>query len=106
MQDQKIELDNLSEDIQKAQLAIPQVQSSMDEAVFKLSEGLGMAPDTFSELQCVIDQFGEFNSSVQEWGEWIEPAQATLEECQGVWRNQAHLEEINQKLQVLHLVSF
>jgi len=72
----------------------------MEEAASKLSEGLGIAPDTESELQCVIDQFNEYNSSVQEWSQWIEPAQATLEECQGEWLNQAHLEDINQKLQV------
>lgn len=92
----------MSEDIRKANLEVPQVETSITEAETKLAEGLGLAPDTESELQCVIDQFGEYNASVQEWSAWFYPAQATLEECQGAWMNRACLEEIDEKLQVIY----
>lgn len=96
----------MSEDIRKANLEVPEVETSITEAGAKLAEGLGQAPDTASELQCVIDQFVEYNTSVQEWSAWFYPAQATLEECQEIWLNRACLEEINEKLQVQNNSSF
>ena len=75
-------------------------QVILAEAESKLAECLTQISDTRSDLECVLDQFSEYNTAVQEWHAWFFPAKATLEACKDLNESKISLEGKSEELQV------
>ena len=100
LQTQRAELDDLKEDIMGVKSNGTATQTALTESESKLEDCFLQAHDTQSELECVIDQFSEYNTAVQEWHAWFYPANATLEACKDLDESKVSLEGMSEELQV------
>lgn len=100
MQSQKVELDDLKEDMLKKNLDVASVDKTLAEAGVKLEQAILPAPEMDVEIDDVVEQFTGYIVAVQEWGAWFGPAKATLENCTEPYKNRESLEDLNDQLQV------
>ena len=100
LQSERGKLDDLKDDIKDQDSNATTMQTMFSEVENKLEECLAQTSDAQSDLECVLDQFNEYNTAVQEWRAWFFPAKATLEGCKELNESKASLERMSENLQV------